>query len=442
MTRRKKSSEERWQELEAQWRAEAGLRPLPRRVATADDVLDAARRAPPEAWFGDKVFLSAILPYVTAADLLRLNREGAIVLHRADMVAAMDPSLVRRSEISTDGGYVTFHFVSVPETEQRAMHPNRTPRLRDGYADELTARVYWQESGENDWENVMLTGSDVGGATYLGSIRIEDAPHSVFRLHDGRTVAQLAHMARNAREPEPRFRLGDQVRDVDGSRQGTVSFVGQYDELIGGYRYRVLEADGTRKFWNETNMVLVKAGMQDNHKGLLRRNADLPRPRRTVDTSLARVSRMEREQRQRDKPFDPEKRYPRETKPHHFSLNPDAELTPFRMPDESVSTHWAIWYGPDGVEGDVATEAELSGSHGFTVREYQHVAGYFDEGTYDESTPFLVLETFVSMDDLAFEDARSDDEVGMLALRYAAAIGVHQISEVGGEESFAAELPR
>lgn len=37
---------------------------------------------------------------------------------------------------------------------------------------------------------------------------------------------------------------------------------------------------------------------------------------------LSSVRRMTREHEEREKPFDPERRYPRETKPHHFAVNP------------------------------------------------------------------------------------------------------------------------
>jgi hypothetical protein len=154
-----------------------------------------------------------------------------------------------------------------------------------------------------------------------------------------------------------------------------------------------------------------------------------PRRRRTADPSLRRVRAIvEREER----PFEPERRYPRETKPHHFVVNAE----PFREPDEEVAGY-GIWYGPDGPDGDVATEVEIEHlgyeRDRYIVREYHHAEGYIDD--YDPDEPFLVVETLVDKADLPDVDDR-------LALRYAAAIGVQQMSERGGEESWASELPR
>lgn len=74
---------------------------------------------------------------------------------------------------------------------------------------------------------------------------------------------------------------------------------------------------------SDDGYVAQMVHMTRNHKGLLRRNAGaLPRPRRTVDPSLSRVARLEREHTRRERPFDPEARYPRETKRHHFAINP------------------------------------------------------------------------------------------------------------------------
>ena len=57
------------------------------------------------------------------------------------------------------------------------------------------------------------------------------------------------------RGPKPKFKVGDLVRDRDGSRNGIVAFNGEYDSYLGGYRYRVLELDGRRHYWNESSMV-------------------------------------------------------------------------------------------------------------------------------------------------------------------------------------------
>jgi hypothetical protein len=335
-------------------------------------------------------------------------------------------------------GEILLRYFS-PDSKDASMRPNRAPRLRPGSADELVARVYWQESGQGDWAEAKVAAGDTRDATYLGVIDIEDARHSVFRLADGRTVAQhialtsnssaageqiLAElrkrgsgrrilitdlraalpeidratfdaalkalmfsgqaelmrkdnnpevtraderdavmiagnprhlvyytpngddMKRNASPsrrhrargtmPARKFELGDYVIDKDGSREGVVSYVGDYDDYIGGYRYKVKEPDGTRKYWSETTMRL-----KPNHKGLLRRNADLPRPRPKIDTSLSRVRRIESEHTRRERPFDPEARYPRETKSHHFALNRNPEL----MDRSELGERMLQWHG-------------------------------------------------------------------------------------------------
>ncbi len=92
---------------------------------TAWLILDSARRAPTPGWFGErKVFVSAAydqlrkdgrssgisLPEFKAL-LVDLHRAGVLELARADLVAAMDPSLVAASEIDAQGA--EFHFIVV-----------------------------------------------------------------------------------------------------------------------------------------------------------------------------------------------------------------------------------------------------------------------------------------------------------------------------------------
>jgi hypothetical protein len=160
-----------------------------------------------------------------------------------------------------------------------------------------------------------------------------------------------------------------------------------------------------------------------------------PRRRRTADPSLRRVRAIvEREER----PFEPERRYPRETKPHHFVVN--AGLEQWREPDDA-SEYSAVWYGPGGrEEAEQATEIE-STSGGWYVREYQHMAGYVDD--FDPDEPFLVTEAFVDQDEtLAALDEAGITDLGRFGLlRYAVAFGVADLAERGGSESYAAELP-
>lgn len=96
------------------------------------------------------------------------------------------------------------------------------------------------------------------------------------------------------------------------------------------------------------------------------------------------------------------------------------EVEPWRAPDKQVKLFrgWAVWYGPGGEEGDCATEVEDD-----NVRSYQYVEGY------DARTPYLVTETYVG-------DVYANN-IGQLAQ-----IGVDRLSEHGGVESWARELPR
>lgn len=84
-------------------------------------VLSVARGLPPEAWFGEKVFIGAVWHAVTSswgADratfdgmLLEANRQHLLRLSRADLVSVMDPTLVRESEVSARVGDARFHFI-------------------------------------------------------------------------------------------------------------------------------------------------------------------------------------------------------------------------------------------------------------------------------------------------------------------------------------------
>ena len=74
-----------------------------------------------------------------------------------------------------------------------------------------------------------------------------------------------ARRAERAGIPRPKFKLGDMVEDVDGSRRGEVSYVGSYDSYLGGYQYKVLEASGRRHYWNETSMRKVSRNPGGQH---------------------------------------------------------------------------------------------------------------------------------------------------------------------------------
>lgn len=73
--------------------------------------------------------------------------------------------------------------------------------------------------------------------------------------------AEQAQQAATQRAlPKPRFCVGDPVmRRDDPQRHGEVTHVNlNYDEVIGGYRYKVLEPSGAHTYWNEGGMVLAQ----------------------------------------------------------------------------------------------------------------------------------------------------------------------------------------
>jgi len=83
-------------------------------------ILDSARRA--HAWRPGKVFIADVFEQLRRdgrddgltldefkRELVRLHRVGALRLSRADLVAAMPPMSVRRSEVKA--GPAEFHFV-------------------------------------------------------------------------------------------------------------------------------------------------------------------------------------------------------------------------------------------------------------------------------------------------------------------------------------------
>lgn len=97
-------------------------------------------------------------------------------------------------------------------------------------------------------------------------------------------------------------------------------------------------------------------------------------------------------------------------------------LEQWRQPDCFFLAQWGIWYGPNGVEGDCATEVELGCGY-YAVREFQNISGLIED--FDKDFPFLCTEITVKASNL----------------RHAAALGVLKIAEQGGDESFVETLP-
>lgn len=115
----------------------------------------------------------------------------------------------------------------------------------------------------------------------------------------------------------------------------------------------------------------------------------------------------------------------------------------FREPDE-VGPDYAVWYGPGGPEGDVATVATLSGIMG----EVQYVADVIEEPEAD----FLVTSTSVDLakevsDHFKDEEDPEEEAEDLLEslddtekMRMIASIGADHIPRYGGDEEWAETL--
>ncbi len=121
---------------------------------------------------------------------------------------------------------------------------------------------------------------------------------------------------------------------------------------------------------------------------------------------------------------------------------------PWRKPDiyrwdKKLNYGTAIWYGPEGVKGDVATEVELDGDY-IKINEYQDITGYVDE-LPSEDSPFLVKSVSFDSEDvfdtLSETRIRKPRSISQL-FRWSAGLGVAYMAYWGGEESYAGELPQ
>lgn len=117
---------------------------------------------------------------------------------------------------------------------------------------------------------------------------------------------------------------------------------------------------------------------------------------------------------------------------------------PFRKPDVDHRES-AIWYGPDGEDGDSATEVEMSdpsyGGGPISVSEYRSLVGYADD--LDEDYPFLKITTTFDMDELrdAIKAYRGNKLGGADIKRWAAGYGTAVIAYYGGDEETVESLP-
>lgn len=125
--------------------------------------------------------------------------------------------------------------------------------------------------------------------------------------------------------------------------------------------------------------------------------------------------------------------------------NVNWDRKPFRVPDESVESKdhgdYAIWYGPAGDEGDVATEVTPEYG-GWEIAEYRDVSWLDAEAGIEGDDPFLKISTRVTLDELEGALGRPVPEDSALASRLAAGYGVAYLGYYGGTEERVKELPR
>ena len=58
--------------------------------------------------------------------------------------------------------------------------------------------------------------------------------------------------------PDPKFQVGDMVSESDGSRPGKITFVKEYDEYQGTWKYRVEDEAGSQKIRDEISLKLAR----------------------------------------------------------------------------------------------------------------------------------------------------------------------------------------
>lgn len=92
--------------------------PAKRLELTAENIYREAAKVPASGRWHSNVYLWPLLqrfgltPQEALGDLISLHRDGDITLRRADLVEAMDPEMLKRSEIKVSG--TLFHFIELP----------------------------------------------------------------------------------------------------------------------------------------------------------------------------------------------------------------------------------------------------------------------------------------------------------------------------------------
>lgn len=116
----------------------------------------------------------------------------------------------------------------------------------------------------------------------------------------------------------------------------------------------------------------------------------------------------------------------------------------WRPPDESDRDS-AVWYGPEGPEGDVATAVSKIGRYEYRIGEVQDVRGLIE----NPEENFLVTSVWIDLDAVVQKALRigGDEARNRLdsmdeenKLRIAVGIGVGYMAERGGDESWAPSL--
>lgn len=121
-----------------------------------------------------------------------------------------------------------------------------------------------------------------------------------------------------------------------------------------------------------------------------------------------------------------------------------SDLEVWRVPDEE-GDNWAVWYGPEGPEGDVASAIARIDRYQYRFGEVQDIRLLVDV----PPDSFLVTVETIDLDDVVQKTLRIDGDDArrrldqmpeQKKLRMAAAVASALIPQFGGEEKWAPSL--
>jgi len=157
-------------------------------------------------------------------------------------------ALARRLHPWSASGHASHEVAS----NAQGVHPVRRGALREA-AEELQTLL-----------KIVRHDARAGGGGRRKGYTMKDANELDWLIAE---LRRRSEEPQRTRDPEPKFRIGDLVERIDNPKShGKVSFIGQYDEVIGGYRYKVLESSGSRIYWNEGSMRRRHGDVRRHHE--------------------------------------------------------------------------------------------------------------------------------------------------------------------------------